>query len=122
MSLATLENVSLKIDGKPIIDKVSLSLEKGKITTLIGPNGGGKTSIARILLEVLKPTSGTIKKDSTLKIGYMPQKITIDKTIPLTVFDFITLSSRKVNFDEGMKNLAARLKIENLLNKQIHNF
>ena len=55
--IAKLENISLKIDSQQIIDKISLQLEKGKITTLIGPNGGGKTSIARILLGVLKPSS-----------------------------------------------------------------
>lgn len=121
MSLASLENIGLKINGQQIIDKVSLTLAKGKITTLIGPNGGGKTSIARILLGVLEPTSGTIKKDSNIKIGYMPQKITIDKTIPLRVSDFLTLSSQKIIFDEHIKKLISRLKLEKLLDQQVHN-
>jgi zinc transport system ATP-binding protein len=120
MPLASLENIGLKIDGQQIIDKVSLHLNKGKITTLIGPNGGGKTSIARILLGVLQPTSGIITKDSNLKIGYMPQKIVIDKTIPMTVENFLTLSVQKIIFDDKINKLIDRLKISNILNKQIH--
>ena len=120
MPLASLENIGLKIDGQQIIDKVSLHLNKGKITTLIGPNGGGKTSIARILLGVLQPTSGIIKKDSSLKIGYMPQKIVIDKTIPMTVKNFLTLSTHKIIFDDKINKLIERLKIDKILNKQIH--
>ena len=120
MSLASLDNIGLKIDGQQIIDKVSLHLNKGEITTLIGPNGGGKTSIARILLGVLQPTSGTIKKDSNIKIGYMPQKIEIDKTIPMTVKDFLTLSTHKIIFDDRINSLIVRLKLENILAKQIH--
>ena len=120
MSLASLDNIGLKIDGQQIIDKVSLHLNKGEITTLIGPNGGGKTSIARILLGVLQPTSGTIKKDSSIKIGYMPQKIEIDKTIPMTVKDFLTLSTHKIIFDDRINSLIVRLKLENILAKQIH--
>lgn len=120
MLIANLENIGLKIDGQQIIDKVSLKLNKGEITTLIGPNGGGKTSIARILLGVLKPTSGTIKKNSTIKIGYMPQKISIDKTIPLRVADFLTLSTHKIIFDDYIKSLISRLKLDALLQKQVH--
>ncbi len=121
MNLATLENIVLKINGQQIIDKVSLNLRKGEITTLIGPNGGGKTSIARILLGVLQPTSGTITKDPKIKIGYMPQKIEIDKTIPMTVDDFLKLSPQKIIFDDHIKSLILRLKLDQILNKQIHN-
>lgn len=121
MNLAKLENIVLKINGQQIIDKVSLNLRKGEITTLIGPNGGGKTSIARILLGVLQPTSGTITKDLKIKIGYMPQKIEIDKTIPMTVDDFLKLSPQKIIFDDHIKSLILRLKLDQILNKQIHN-
>jgi zinc transport system ATP-binding protein len=121
MNLAKLENIVLKINGQQIIDKVSLNLRKGEITTLIGPNGGGKTSIARILLGVLQPTSGTITKDPKIKIGYMPQKIEIDKTIPMTVDDFLKLSPQKIIFDDHIKSLILRLKLDQILNKQIHN-
>ncbi|MDX2083290.1 MAG: metal ABC transporter ATP-binding protein [Rickettsiales bacterium] len=119
--IAKLENISLSINRQKILSDINLELIAGKITTLIGPNGGGKTSIARILLEILKPTSGKIIKNSNLKIGYMPQKITIDKTIPLNAKDFIELSTHKIKFDQALYNLAARLNIDKILSQQIHN-
>ncbi len=120
MLIAKLENIGLKIDRQQIIDKVSLQLKKGEITTLIGPNGGGKTSIARILLGVLQPTSGTITKADKIRIGYMPQKVTIDTTIPLKVGDFLLLSATKITFNDFTSSLISRLKLENILDKQIH--
>ena len=118
--IAKLENISLALNRQTILSGINLELAKGKITTLIGPNGGGKTSIARILLGILKPTSGKVVKKSSLKIGYMPQKIEIDRTIPLTAKDFIQLSTHAVKFDKTFKDLASRLNVEKILERQIH--
>ena len=114
--LCKLENISLEINNSKIIRDISISIEKGEITTLIGPNGGGKTSIARILLGILEPTSGKVIKDKNLKIGYMPQKISFDQTIPLTAKDFIKLSNKNLKIDQ---DLVKKLNIKNILNKQI---
>ncbi len=118
--IAKLENISLTLNSQKILSGINLELQKGKITTLIGPNGGGKTSIARILLGILKPSSGKVQKKPALKIGYMPQKIEIDKTIPMTAKDFIQLSTHKIEFDEALKQLASRLNVTKILNQQIH--
>lgn len=120
MNIAELKDISLKIANSKIISHISLEIKKGQITTLIGPNGGGKTSIARILLGILQPSSGKVIKDSNLKIGYMPQKLEIEKTIPLSVKDFILLSNKKINFNQELEELATRLNIKKILNKQIH--
>lgn len=117
MNVIELKDISLKIGSQTIIERISLQLKKGKITTLIGPNGGGKTSIARILLGILKPNTGQVIKHGEMKIGYMPQKISIDKTIPLSARDFILLSTKKVQLDE---NLVKRLNLEQILNRQVH--
>ncbi len=121
MSLVKLENISLNINDQQIIERISITLTKGQITTLIGPNGGGKTSIARVLLGVLKPSSGSIRKEPNIKIGYMPQKIAVDKTIPLSVQDFLKLSTTTVIFDDYIKNVISRLQIDKILQRQIHN-
>lgn len=115
-----LENIALKIGQQSILSGINLELKKGKITTLIGPNGGGKTSLARIILEIIKPTSGKIIRDPKIKIGYMPQKIFIEKTIPITAKEFAQLSTQKILFDENLTNLASRLNIKKVLDKQIH--
>lgn len=123
--IARLENISLQINRQAILSGINLELKKGKITTLIGPNGGGKTSIARILLGILKPTSGRVEKDPKIKIGYMPQKIEIEKTIPLTAQDFLQLSTRKIELDKNssdliFRDLISRFGIKKILKKQLH--
>lgn len=122
MTVAKLNKISLKIDGKNILHNIDLELMRGKITTLIGPNGGGKTSIVRILLDVIKPTTGRVEKDNKIKIGYMPQKIELDRTIPLRVIDFLQLSTHKTNkndIDELLKKFP-RLDLQKILQQQIH--
>ena len=114
--LCRLENISLEVNQNQILRNISITINKGEIITLIGPNGGGKTSIARILLGILSASSGKIIKDPDLKIGYMPQKISFDSTIPLTSRDFITLSKQNVTIDE---DLVKTLNVANILDKQI---
>ena len=117
--LLDLKNISLAIDGKKILENISLTLEKGKIKTLIGINGGGKTTLARIIIGALKASSGKIIKQKNIKIGHMPQKIQVDKTIPMSVMDFIKLVNDN-DLDENLQSWCKRLKIENILNNQIH--
>jgi zinc transport system ATP-binding protein len=117
MTIIELKNIGLKIGAQQIIDKISLQLKRGKITTLIGPNGGGKTSIARILLGILKPSSGEVIRHEKIKIGYMPQKIEIEKTIPLTALDFIKIGNEKFELNE---NLIDQLHCREILHKQIY--
>ncbi|MBU6140114.1 MAG: metal ABC transporter ATP-binding protein [Proteobacteria bacterium] len=115
MTLVELKNIGLKIGGKQIIEGISLQLKRGKITTLIGPNGGGKTSLARILLGIIQPTSGKVLRLQQMKVGYMPQKIEIEKTIPISARDFVQLENGEID-----QKLARRLNVEKILDKQIH--
>jgi zinc transport system ATP-binding protein len=75
-----------------LLDDVSFELQSGRITTLIGPNGAGKTTLVRILLGLQKASSGTVTPAPDLRIGYMPQKLHIDPTLPLTVMRFLQLT------------------------------
>jgi zinc transport system ATP-binding protein len=76
-----------------VIQNVSLSLTRGNIVTVIGPNGSGKTTLLKLLLGLEMPDSGSITKAPDLKIGYMPQKLTIDPILPITVEWFLKLSA-----------------------------
>jgi zinc transport system ATP-binding protein len=118
--IAKLENIGLKINKNSILKDINLELKKGEITTLIGPNGGGKTSIARILLGLLNPTNGKVIKDPGLKIGYMPQRIEIEKTIPLTALDFLLLFCLDKKLNQDLKNLIEKLGIKKILNHQLY--
>ena len=90
--LLDLKQVSLRLHGSSVLDQVSLRVMPGEIVTLIGPNGAGKTSLVRIVLGLLKSDSGKVWKQSRLRVGYMPQKLHIDATLPLTVDRFLMLS------------------------------
>jgi len=118
---AELKNISLKLNNNEILRDINLQLRKGEITTLIGPNGGGKTSIARILIGVIKANQGEVLIKKNYKIGYMPQKLNIDDTIPIRVIDFINLSSlQNHNSKENQEKLSGRLGLTNILQKSIH--
>ncbi len=86
--LVQLENVGVSQNNKWLVEDVSLKVEKGKIVTLIGPNGSGKTTTAKITLGIHKNIKGKVKK-FTNNIGYVPQKISIDWTLPIRVTDFM---------------------------------
>ncbi|MEH6567272.1 MAG: zinc ABC transporter ATP-binding protein ZnuC [Halopseudomonas sp.] len=90
--LLALQQVSLRLNSTEVLEKVNLSVRRGEIVTLIGPNGAGKTSLVRIVLGLLKASSGEMHRKPRLRIGYMPQKLQIDPSLPLTVQRFLLLS------------------------------
>ena len=90
--LVKMDNAGVFLDNKWLVKDVSLEIEKGKIITLIGPNGSGKTTTAKMALGRYKNISGKVEK-FTEKIAYVPQKISIDWTLPIRVFDFMNLTS-----------------------------
>jgi len=90
-TLVKLNNSGFKQNDKWLVEGVSLTVEKGKIVTLIGPNGSGKSTTAKIALGIYKNIEGSVEK-YTNKVGYVPQKISIDWTLPLRVYDFMLLT------------------------------
>ena len=78
---------------KEILSSAGVRVRDGEIVTLIGPNGAGKTTIVRVVLELLKPDKGTVARRSGLVIGYMPQRLHIDPTLPLSVGRFLALGT-----------------------------
>jgi len=78
-----------------LVDGADLTVHAGEIVTLIGPNGAGKTTLVRALLGLMSFNSGELIKQPGLRIGYMPQKLHIDPSLPLTVKRFLTLGGRK---------------------------
>lgn len=113
-------NISFSYSGISILEHIDLKLYKSTITTLIGPNGGGKTTLGRIVAGSLKPISGNVYRKKNLTIGYMPQKISLNKLMPLTAKQFLLLSlNRKVSLDE-FNEVVSQQNIIKLLNKQIY--
>jgi zinc transport system ATP-binding protein len=92
-ALLSARAITLRKNGRTILDRINLDIAPGEIVTLIGPNGAGKTSLVRVLLGVEKPTAGTLQRQADLVVGYVPQRFDIDRAIPMTVERFLMLSS-----------------------------
>ncbi|MGE3971350.1 MAG: ATP-binding cassette domain-containing protein, partial [Porticoccaceae bacterium] len=92
--LIALRGVSKHFGRHPVLDQVDLEIPAGRILTLIGPSGCGKTTLVRIALGLLHPDGGTVTRTPGLRIGYMPQKLAIDPTLPLSVGRFLQLAER----------------------------
>jgi len=91
-TLLQISNINKSFGGRQILHNIDLLVSRGKILTLIGPNGAGKTTLVRIVLGLLQADAGTIVKAPSLSIGYMPQKLQIDSTMPITVAGFLRLA------------------------------
>jgi zinc transport system ATP-binding protein len=94
MSLLTVSGLSLKIQKRSILNNVSFAIEAGQIVTLIGPNGAGKSSLIRCILGLQKYQSGKVQLQSGLTIGYMPQKMHVEQSLPITVDRFLALGPK----------------------------
>lgn len=84
--------VSLSLGGNRILDAVDLELHPGEIVTVVGPNGSGKTTLLRLLIGAERPDGGSVLRSPGLRIGYVPQKLAIDRTMPITVARFLALA------------------------------
>ncbi|MGV3490335.1 MAG: ATP-binding cassette domain-containing protein [Devosia sp.] len=90
--LVNVAGAGVQRDGRWLVEGVDLSIRRGEIVTMIGPNGSGKSTTAKLVTGVLKPSVGTVARKAGLTIGYVPQKLSIDWTMPLTVRRLMTLT------------------------------
>ena len=114
--LLKVENASFSKNNKWLVKGVSLEVKQGEIVTLIGPNGSGKSTTAKIALGIYKDIEGKVNK-FTNKIGYVPQKISIDWTLPIRVIDFMSLIEEPTN--EQINTALNLTSVEHLRNKNL---
>ena len=93
MSLIHVEDLTVGYGASTALSGVSLHVEPGEIVTIVGPNGSGKTSLLRAIIGAVKPVKGRVVQESGVKIGYVPQNLHIDETLPITVSRFLKLPS-----------------------------
>lgn len=91
MSLVSVKNISVGYGATQVLHDVTLSIEPGEIVTIVGPNGSGKTTLLRALIGAVSLGAGRIDQATGLRIGYVPQKLHIDPTLPMTVSRFLRL-------------------------------
>ena len=83
--------ITVSRGGSTLLDSVDISVTEGEMVSLIGPNGAGKSLLLKVLLGLVEPDAGQVRRRESLRIGYMPQQLTLDPTLPLTVRRFLSL-------------------------------
>ncbi|MGI9482732.1 MAG: ATP-binding cassette domain-containing protein [Hyphomicrobiales bacterium] len=97
--MAQLTDLGVKRGGRWLVRNINLSIERGEIVTVIGPNGSGKSTTVKALLSIEKPDEGAVKLAPGITIGYVPQKLAIDRTLPITVHRLMTLTGTHAKAD-----------------------
>ena len=90
--LVKLENAGVYKSHKWLVRGISFEINQGEIVTLIGPNGSGKTTTAKMILNIMNTDEGMVIGNAN-KMAYVPQKINIDWTMPLRVIDFMKITN-----------------------------
>ena len=116
--LVKLENAGVYKSSKWLVRGISFEIYNGQIVTLIGPNGSGKTTTAKMILNILNADEGLVTSN-TNKMAYVPQKINIDWTMPLRVIDFMKITS-SINNAQITEALTLT-GVEKLLYDEVHN-
>lgn len=128
MNLVSLSSVSFAFDGQIVLENVNIAIKPHDFIVLRGTNGGGKTTLLRLLAGLLRPTKGEIRRASGLHIGYLPQYRKIDRQFPLRVCDVVRsgLQNRKKllsrfspDADDRVREALHQLAIEQLAARPI---
>ncbi len=109
--------IGIQLNGRQVLERVDLAVRAREIVTLIGPNGAGKTTLVRVILGLLQPDSGSVKRQKGLRIGYMPQRLALSDSLPLTVARFLSLSQTANRAQ--MQQAVSELEIGHLLRNQM---
>ena len=124
-SYLSVENLNVSYKQNHVLEDISFEIERGQFVCVIGPNGGGKSTLLKAMVGLLPIRSGTIRKEAK-NIGYVPQQLRIDPAVPLRVNEFLSLklSKRRVWFGPGKTLLTAQKKLEeigaaHLINRQL---
>lgn len=110
-------DISVTLGGAAVLSHVSLAVTAGEIVTILGPNGSGKSTLLRALLGIVPLAGGRVTRAAGLRIGYVPQRLAIDASLPMTVRRFLSLPHR-VGDDEATAALR-RVGVEGMEARQM---
>jgi zinc transport system ATP-binding protein len=111
------KDVSVTLGGRSILHGISMSVVPGEIVTIVGPNGSGKTTLLRALTGAVDVTKGTVTRRDDLRIGYAPQRLALDSTMPVTVDRFLSLMGKTTKAER--RAALADVDIESLETAQL---
>lgn len=116
--ILTAENITVTRQGQAILKDVSLAVGEKDFITIIGPNGAGKSMLLKCLMGFYKPDSGNVTRKAGLKIGYVPQRIHPDKSLPISAGRFLALGGKADKSE--ISQTARETGMENTLEKPLH--
>ena len=117
--LIKISSLDVKYGYKTVLKNMNLTLDSGEIVTIVGPNGSGKTTLFKAIIGAIPISKGKIYTKPNLRIGYVPQQLKIDQTLPITVERFLKLAHK--NFNRSLDKIEALLGSKDLLNIQVNN-
>ena len=117
--LIEVQNLNVAYGKNKVLKDVDLTLSKNEIVTIVGPNGSGKTTLFKAIIGSIPIRSGKVVIKQNLKIGYVPQVLNIDRSLPLTVGRFLKLAKKRN--DQGFIRALQVLDSDDLLSSQISN-
>jgi len=115
--LTSLENAGIYKSGKWLVRGISMHVQPGEIVTLIGPNGSGKSTTAKMALGVLKADEGKVYRKPELRSSYVPQRLDVNWTLPLSVHRFMKLTNKAS--DSEIDLALSSTEISHLARKQM---
>lgn len=113
-TVASLEKVSVRFGARRVLDGVSFSVARGELVGLIGANGAGKTTIFRVLLGLLQPDAGAVRRLGR-HVGYVPQRVAIEPDTPLRARDLVALGVDGERFGIRLPSRARRERVDEML-------
>lgn len=117
--LIELKNIHVTFDRQQVLRDINFAIYTNQVITIVGPNGGGKSTLLKVLLKLQKPTSGKVIYHSNVRIGYVPQKIHLDPNLPMTVERFLKLKKgiSAVEISETLNQLSIEHLRQNSMQK-----
>jgi ABC-type Mn/Zn transport systems, ATPase component len=116
--LLQLQGIAYAPENREILRDVSLELHSGQILTVIGPNGAGKTTLIKIAMGLVSPSAGSVQRVPGLRIGYMPQRLQVEATMPIQVERFLRLgpAAQSQRLREALEEVGAPHVLKSSLN------
>ena len=115
--LIDISKLEVKYGSKKVLQNINLSLNANEIVTIVGPNGSGKTTLFKAIIGSVPLSKGKISIKPNLRIGYVPQQLKVDQTLPITVERFLKLATRNNN---DIEKMIAFFGSENIFKEQIN--
>ncbi len=111
------QNISVDLQGVEVLSHVTMRLTEGEIVTILGPNGSGKSTLLRALLGIVPVKAGRVTRAPGLRIGYVPQRLAVDSSLPMTVRRFLSLPQRVTDADAAQA--LVRVGLEDIGGRQM---